>query len=77
LNPVRLRSYNLSAVDVGRAIVAQNLAVAGRQYADRAAGAHRGIAGRVVPRGVDASCCVRTEAPWCAGDVARVVDGEF
>ena len=78
LNPVRLRSYNLSAVDVARAIGAQNLSTPGGSLDTGPQAITVRIAGRVTSIDALNRIIIREQNghPIRISDVARVEDGE-
>ncbi len=78
LNPVRLKSYNLSSVDVERAIASQNLSTPGGSLDTGPQSITLRIAGRVENvQGIE-RIVVRQQGdhPIRVSDVARVEDGE-
>jgi HAE1 family hydrophobic/amphiphilic exporter-1 len=78
MNPVRLKSYNLSAVDIQRAIISQNLATPGGSLDTGPESITLRIAGRVESVDAIERIVVREQDghPVRVGDVARVEDGE-
>ncbi len=78
LNPLRLKSYNLSAVDVQRAIVSQNLSTPGGSMDTGPESITLRIAGRVDTVDSLSQIVVRQQGDHSirVADIARVEDGE-
>ncbi len=78
MDPIKLRSYNLSAVDVQRALAAQNLTTPGGSVDTGPRAITLRIAGRVASVDALARIVLRDEGGHVVriSDVARVEDGE-